>query len=516
MAETLLQLSNIGKRFGGNPVLEDVSLDLRAGEVHVLAGGNGAGKSTLIKVLAGVHGAYEGTVELLGARVRFADPADARRRGISVIHQELSLVGSMSVEENLSLGREPCGALGLLVDRKEVSRGAREVCRELGLGLSDADLARPAESFPLAVRNLIEVAKALAGDARILVMDEPTSALGRAEVDRLLGLVSDLRARGCGILFVSHRMEEIYRIADRITVLRDGRRVGTVAASACPEPELIRMMIGRDLGDEFPESGGPPPDARESPRLVVRNLTVRGRHGLPDPVRGLSVYVRAGEIVGLAGLQGSGISEALGALFGAHGDRLSGTIELDGELFRPQGPSDSILRGLAFLTGDRGGSGIVPTLPVAANVTLASLSEHSARGFLSPESEARAARRWSDDLSIRCASMRQEAGTLSGGNQQKVVLAKWLAARPRILLLEEPTRGIDVGAKHDLYAVLRRLAREGMAILMTSTETDELLGLCDRILVLHRGSVTASLPRAEATAGALLAAAMDAGGEGRN
>ena len=513
--QKLLQLSQIGKSFGAVRVLDGISLDLNAGEVHILAGENGAGKSTLIKILAGIHPDYDGTIELAGRPVRFATPHEANRQGISVIHQEMSLVDSMSVADNVLLGREPARLGGAWLDRAAQSERVLALCRQLGLTFTAADLARPVEQFSLSIKNRIEIAKALAFDARILVMDEPTSALDRAEAEKLFILIEALKRRGCGIIYISHKMEEIYRVADRITVLRDGRWVGTAPVQECPEPKLIQWMIGRGLSEYIPSRIDRPRMEGKRPRIEIQAFRVPN----PDPsradaVRNFSASVHAGEIVGVAGLQGAGGSELFQGLFGAYGGVCSGRVWIDGEPFRPRRPGDSIRRGLAHLTADRKSTGLVLGLSVEQNVSLASLSALSPGGWLRPGLERQAATRQVGTLRIRLASLGQEAGTLSGGNQQKLVLAKWLETRPKVLLLEEPTRGVDIGTKHEIYSLMNQWSEEGLAILLISTDLLELLGLSDRIIVLHRGEITAFLDRGDATPEKILAAAMgsEAGG----
>ena len=507
MSQKFLEFRHVGKCFGANRVLEDVSFDLREGEVHILAGENGAGKSTLIKILAGIHADYEGVIALRGQPVRFASPQEASRAGISVIHQELSLIDSMSVVDNIHLGRETVRH-GLWLDRREQAGRALALCRQLDLGLSAADLGRPVEEFPLSIKNLVEIAKALAFDARILVMDEPTSALNRAEVERLFALVGTLRRRGCGIIYITHKMEEIYRVADRITVLRDGKWIGTAPAAECPESRLIQWMIGRDLASRPPQ--GRATGENSGPGVLeVRGLRVpHPEPGRPPAISDFSVSLGAGEIVGIAGLQGSGGTELLQGLFGAYGAVCGGTVSLGGKPFRPESPARSIRRGLSYMTADRKGSGLIPAMSVEHNITLASLSRTSPGALLRPGRERAVAARQASALNIRLTSLDQAVGTLSGGNQQKVVLAKWLEARPRVLLLEEPTRGVDIGAKSEIYSLMRRWTSEGMAILLISSELPELLLLSDRILALHRGSVTAEFARDAATPEMILAAAM--------
>jgi ABC-type sugar transport system ATPase subunit len=501
-------MAGISKAFSGVPVLRDVAFDLRRGEVHVLAGENGAGKSTLIKIAAGVHTDYEGELSLSGTPVRLGSPQEAAARGISVIHQEMSLVDSMSVVDNIFLGRERTrGATARQwTDRRAELDAAGALCRQLDLEL---DLTRPVEDFSLSIKNRIEIAKALAFDARIFVMDEPTSALSGPEVERLFALVKQLTSRGCGVVYITHRMEEIYRVADRITVLRDGRHVGTAAAAGLPQAELIRLMIGRELSTQFPARVTRP----GAERLRVERLSVprqvSGSTGAPRwLVQDVSLSVRAGEVVGVAGLQGSGNSELLQGLFGAYGRLPHGRLQLDGAPFELASPRRSVRQGLAYLSSDRKGTGLVLSLDVARNITLATLPALSSGGWLRRRREREVAERQVKALRIRATGIGQEVSTLSGGNQQKVALAKWIETSPRVLLLDEPTRGVDVGAKHEIYELVAQWSRDGIAILLITSEMPELLGLADRVVVMHRGRVSGELSRAEATPARILAAAM--------
>lgn len=499
--KVLLRMAGIHKAFSGVPVLEDVAFNLHAGEVHVLAGENGAGKTTLIKILSGAYADYGGEIFLEGRKVRFKSPQDAAARGIAAIHQELALVDAMRVLDNLFLGREKTRH-GVWMDWRSQKVRAREILEPLGIAV---DLEVPLSEYPLAIRQMVEIARALASDARIFIMDEPTSALSDVEVERLFDLIDHLRRRGCGIIYISHRLEEIFRIADRITVLRDGRVVGTDRAADLTPDELIRWMVGREIKQQFPERR-----ARAGPeRLRVDHFSV------PDPageksylVEDVSLRLHAGEIVGLAGLRGSGKSELLNGLFGTYGRNVIGTVTLDGRPFQVLSPRHSIEAGLVLQTNDRKRTGLVAGLSVAWNITLPSLGHFSPRGWLDKREERATARRHIEELGIRAASPEQEVETLSGGNQQKVVLAKWLQTEPRVLLLDEPTLGVDVGAKHEIYQLMNGLTQRGLAILLVTSELPELLAMSDRLLVLHRGRVQVELRREEATQETVLRAAM--------
>ena len=500
-AGPVLRMSSIGKVFDTTRVLEGVNFSLRRGEVHILAGENGAGKSTLIKILAGVHTEYEGEIVLDGAPVRFRSPQHANRHGISVIHQELSLIPSMTVADNIFLGRERSGPAGWMRFADQRAHCA-ELLGQLGLNVSPN---RFAGEYPISAQQTIEIAKALAFDARILVMDEPTSALTEPEVERLFETIAGLKTRGCGIVYITHKMEEIYRIADRITVLRDGRPIGTANAEDLPRQKLVHWMVGREVDEHFPrhtpQHGGP--------LLEVRDFVVPDPGGLPHAVvDGVSFELRAGEILGLGGLQGSGASELMRGLFGAYGKTCRGGAVLCGAPFRPSSPSDSIRRGMALLTNDRKSTGLVLDMPVEQNITLASIPKYSPGYWLRYGWERVAAVRHQEGFGIRAATVAQPVRTLSGGNQQKVVLAKWLETGPRVLLLNEPTRGVDVGAKQEIYTLMNQWTAKGIAILLITSEMPELLALSDRIVVMHRGRVTAEFESGEGTQERVLQAAM--------
>ncbi len=504
---SLLSLRGICQSFSGVTVLEDVSFDLAPGEVHILAGENGAGKSTLIKIIAGIYTEYEGEMRLGACPVAIRSPHHAAELGISVIHQEMSLVDSMSAVDNLFLGRE-IAAGGFWLDKKSQHARAQEFCSKLDLNI---DLSRPVEEYPLSVKNRLEIAKALAIRAKIIIMDEPTSALSGPEVEKLFKIIAELKQSGCGIIYISHRMDEIYSIADRITVLRDGRCVGTARAQDLAEDELVKWMIGRELKAQFPEralAGVAPRD-----RITVQDFSVlkpdADSHGEKRwLVKNAGFSVKPGEILGFAGLQGSGNSDLFSGLFGVYGQRAQGKVTLDGAQFRVKSPKSSIVQGMAYLTNDRKGNGLVLGMDIVQNISLASLPAVSPAGWFRHAMEGEVARRHMSALRIKASGDRQEVATLSGGNQQKVALAKWLETGPRVMLLDEPTRGVDVGAKHEIYKHMNEWTARGIAILLITSEMPELLGLADRIIVMHRGEMTAEFPRETATQEKILRAAM--------
>jgi len=496
----LLQMLQIRKAFSGVEVLRGVDFALRRGEVHALVGENGAGKSTLIKVLAGIHRDHAGRILLDGRPVRFTGPRDAEAHGIAVIHQELALVPHLSVAENIFLAREPT-RLGWL-DRRAMRRQAADVLRD-NLGV-EVNPARQIADLPIAAQQLVEIAKALSRRAEILVMDEPTSALSDAETQRLFSVIRQLRARGVGIVYISHKMDEIYAIADRITVLRDGEYVGTAAAADLPPERLVQWMVGRKIEQLFPKHAAlPGPE-----RLRVAHLWLRDPAGDRWIVQDASLHVRAGEIVGLAGLLGAGASELLGAIFGRYGTPPHGLILVDGRPLAKPAPRAALAAGLALLTNDRKTSGLVLPMSVLQNLSLATLDRCCRVGVLSGARERARCRPYAGRLRLRVRSLGAEVASLSGGNQQKVVLARCLLTEPKVLLLDEPTRGIDVGAKADVYTLLNELTAAGLGILLITSELPELLALADRILVLHRGRIVVELPRHAATQERILHAAM--------
>lgn len=501
-APLLLRMRGISKSFSGVEVLSDVGFELRAGEVHALAGENGAGKSTLMKILAGVYDDYSGSIELKGRPLLFRSPHEATEHGIAIIHQEMSLIGPMSVLENIFLGRER-GGIWLNVEAQR-SR-AEALCHEVGL---DIDTSRPAEEYPISIQQMVEIAKALSVNAEIIVMDEPTSSLSDPEVDRLFSITALLKARGVGIVYITHKMEELYRVADRITVLRDGRYVGTSAAADLSRSELIRWMVGREISQQFPQrTASPGPTRLAGEHLCVRDPRHEGRLAVED----LSFEAGRGEILGIAGLQGSGNSELLNGLFGAYGRLAGGSVSIDGRQCTVVSPGNAVHQGFALLTNDRKRSGLVMEMGISQNMTLAALGSFSPYGWLSPAKEKRAAERHAATLRLKTGSIERDVSTLSGGNQQKVVLAKWLETHPKVFLLDEPTRGVDVAVKHEIYQLMNQWTGEGCTILLVTSDMLELLAMSDRIIVLCRGKEMARFNRVDATQEKIMHAAM--GGE---
>jgi ABC-type sugar transport system ATPase subunit len=488
-----LEMRNITKSFPGVRALDGVSLDLQKGEIHALVGENGAGKSTLMKVLGGVYPypQYGGEIFIEGSVQQFSGVRDAEKTGIAVIYQELSLVREMSVGENIFLGREP-RKLGV-IRWEELYRRARELLDDLHLAI---DVHTPIRNLGIGQQQLVEIAKALSQNARILVLDEPTAALTDSEAATLFGILNKLRARGVGMIYISHKLDEVFRISDRITVLRDGKTVGTNAAADWTEPQIIARMVGREVGDIFPVMDHVRGDVVFSAENVsVEDPLVAGKK-LVDNV---SFSVRRGEVLGIAGLMGAGRSDLLMAIFGAHAGRVSGDLKVDGRQIQISNPADAIKHGIGFVTEDRKRFGLVLDQTILNNMTLAGLRRISGRFITSIDAESAAGERAMADLRVKANSVFTIAGTLSGGNQQKVVLAKWLLTNPRVLFLDEPTRGIDVGAKQEIYAQVNKLAKSGLAIVLVSSELPEVLGMSDRILVLYEGRVTGEFTRAAAT-----------------
>ncbi len=473
----LLEMRGIVKSFPGVQALRGVDLSLRPGEVLALLGENGAGKSTLMKVLGGAHRADEGTLSIDGRVTPFDSPQDSRNAGVAVIYQEFNLVPGLTAVENIFLGQEVTRA-GFVARKQERERAAA-LFKRLGV---DIDLDVPCRRLTTAQQQLVEIAKALAFDARIIVMDEPSAALTSHEVERLFEIIRDLKRHGIGIIYISHRLDEVFTVADRVTVLRDGRNVGERPVAQITRNQMIELMVGRELKDEFP--------ARTvtlgAPRLEVSGLR-RGR-----AVRDVSFAVRRGEILALTGLVGAGRTETARLIFGAD-PREAGEIRLDGNVLALRSPQDAIAAGIGLLTEDRKLQGLVLGHSVRENFGLPNLTWLSRRGFVQLGQERTHFARYVDQLRIKVPNQEQRAGNLSGGNQQKVVLAKWLARNCDVLIFDEPTRGIDVGAKYEIYLLLNELAAAGKAIVMISSELPEVLGMADRILVMHEGRVTGEI-----------------------
>jgi ABC-type sugar transport system ATPase subunit len=498
-----LALHHGRKHFGATRALADASLALLPGEIHVLAGENGAGKSTLIKVISGVEALDGGVLEIAGAPRRFASPADAQRAGIAVIHQETSLVATLSVLDNIWLGHERT-RFGGRVDRAQERDRAAALCARVGV---EVDLDAPVGELAIGVRQLVEIAKALALDARILLLDEPTSALDDQSSERLFACLGALRGEGRAIAYITHRMAEIYRLADRITVLRDGVSVLAVRPDELPPPALVRAMIGRELADHYPARA----PTLGAPRLVVEGLSAQPPHARrPPDFASLSFDVRAGEILGVAGLPGSGREALFRSLFAGAPPIAGGTIAIDGRPFSPSDPSQSVDRGLVFVPQDRQRDGLHLDLTCAQNAGLAELRKGPLLRPFSPARSDAAATRWLEAAALPPPMWSTLVRTLSGGNQQKVLFAKALAAGARVLLCEEPTRGVDVGARYELYRLLFELTAQGLAVLLSTSDLDELLALSDRVLVLSRGRREALLSRGEATAERVTRAALGA------
>ncbi|MGP4114135.1 sugar ABC transporter ATP-binding protein [Streptomyces sp. 4N509B] len=493
----LLRLAAVSKSFGAVAAVADVSFALHGGEAHALVGENGAGKSTLVKLLAGVHQPDTGGLEIDGRPLRLAGPADARAAGIAVIYQEPTLFPDLSVAENIFMGRQPTRGLRR-IDRAALHEAAAGLFTRLGVAL---DPRRPARGLSIADQQLVEIAKALSVEARVLVMDEPTAALSGHEVTRLFAVVRALRAQGAAILFVSHRFDEVFDLCQRITVLRDGRWVSTDPAAALDVDTLVRRMVGREVDTLYARPEQPPGgSARAEPVLEVEGL---GRAGDFEDV-GFTVH--AGEIVALAGLVGAGRSEVVRSLFGV--DRYdTGVVRVAGRRLRPGSPAAAMAAGLALVPEDRRQQGLVMEMSVERNATLTRLRSLTRLGLLSGRRERGTARAWAERLQVRYGRLGDAVATLSGGNQQKVVLAKWLATSPRVLVVDEPTRGIDVGTKAEVHRIMTRLAGEGMAVLMVSSDLPEVLGMADRVLVMHEGRLTAELPRGQATEESVMFAA---------
>jgi ribose transport system ATP-binding protein len=489
----VLEAEGVSKSFAGVEALRGVDFDLMSGEVHALVGENGAGKSTLMKILAGVHVEYEGAIQLVGSPVRFSGVQDAERAGVAIIHQELNLVPELTAADNIFLGREPLIA-GTIVDRRRIAKAAGALLLRLGIAI---DPQSRVADLRVGEQQLVEIAKALSLDARILMMDEPTSALSEHECETLFKVVRQLAGAGVAIIFTSHRIGEVVALADRVTVLRDGRRVLTAPIQGLTLNAIISAMVGRNIVPTHRETV----ETKGQPVLSVRNLTLDtvSPRGWRRVLNGVSFDLRRGEILGIGGLLGSGRTEILESIFGAARGWRGGEILIDGEPAAINSPTDACRFGIALVTEDRKARGLHLDSTVRDNLALASVGALSRFGIRGFAGENALAADMVERLSVRCKDVDQIASTLSGGNQQKVVIGKWLATEPRVLLLDEPTRGIDVGAKHEIYQLVFALASRGLGIVVVSSEMPELLLLSDRVLVMCEGLQTGVLSRDEAT-----------------
>ena len=501
MNPVILRAENITKKFPGVTALHQVSFDLRRGEIHALCGENGAGKSTLIKLLSGVHGdgSYEGSLYVNDSRARFRSTADAQAADISVIHQELALVEEMTVAENVFLGAEPVRSG--FIDWLKVYGEARLLLEQFDVQI---DPAAKISKLGVGQRQLVEIVKALSKKSKILILDEPTAALTDHEVRILISILKRLREHGIACIYISHKLDEVIELADRITVLRDGATVATLDARLTNKKEIMRHMVGREIQDLFP--------ARSSKRgpvvFQVRDLTVANPHTGQTALEAISFSLNSGEVLGIGGLMGAGRTELLMHLFGAWGERMSGTLQLEGCELIARKPVEMIGRGVVLVSEDRRRYGLVLSQNLGFNLSLSSLRTFTSNGLIDSHHEFKRNHELFVSLGVKAPGLAATANTLSGGNQQKIVLGKALMTEPLVIMLDEPTRGIDVGAKLEIYELINCLTEAGKAVLLVSSELPELIGMSDRILVLHEGRISGEFTRAEATPEKLLAAAM--------
>ncbi|MCY7345285.1 MAG: xylose ABC transporter ATP-binding protein [Pyrinomonadaceae bacterium] len=497
----LLEMRNIVKEFPGVRALDGVSFDLQAGEFHSLVGENGAGKSTLMKVLSGVYpfGTYSGDILVDDSVRKFNTIREAERAGIAIIFQELSLVKELTVGENIFLGREP-SRFGV-IDSTLLYKKAGQLLKDLNLPINPRTKVG---NLGIGQQQLVEIAKALSQDAKILVLDEPTAALTESEVETLFGILKDLKSRGVGMIYISHKLGEVFEMSDRITVLRDGKTVGTNDAKDLNVAKVIALMVGREVGDIFPTTSHEFGETvLEVKNLSVYDLDIAGKKLVSD----VSFAVKKGEVLGIAGLMGAGRSELLMGVFAAWNGKVSGDVFVEGVKVKIDSPAEAIKNGIGFVTEDRKRFGLLLEQTIQDNSTLAGLKRISGAFLINRSRETIATKKVMKSLHVKANSPMTVAGTLSGGNQQKVVLGKWLLTNPKVLFLDEPTRGIDVGAKQEIYAEINKLAKEGLAIVMVSSELPEVLGLSDRVLVLHEGKLSGEFTKTEATPEKVMVAA---------
>ena len=500
----VLRARGISKAFGGIKALDDVSLEICAGKVNAIVGENGAGKSTLMKILSGVYAEYSGQIILDGQAVTFANPAEAQDHGIAIIHQELNLIPYLSVAENVFLGREFVNRVGI-IDYRAMHKETTRILKRLDL---DINPRVAVSTLRVGRQQVVEIAHALSLDARIVIMDEPTSAISDHEIEILFGLIRYLTAQGVAVVYITHKLDELFQIADAVTVLRDGSVVGSAPIDEVTQDDIVRMMVGRDMKDFFVKADVATPDVV----FAVKDMCLGDPRASRLTVNNVSFEVKAGEVLGLFGLMGAGRTELLETIFGLHPGRSSGDVLLDGLQIEINSPIDAINRGIGFVTEDRKTEGLILEMSVAANISLTSLERTERLGFLSSRLEDALARDHVKRLGIKTPTVKQIVENLSGGNQQKVVIAKWLATDPRVLLLDEPTRGIDVNAKNEIYKLISDLAGTGMAIVMISSELPEIMAIADRIVVLSEGRQTAEFTSSQATEESIMKAAIPQGG----
>ena len=485
----IIEVKGIHKQFPGVYALKGVNFDLYSGEVHALMGENGAGKSTLIKIIAGAYDYQQGEYRIDGNKVDIQNPLDAINKGISVIYQELNLVASVSVAENIYFGRLPTTKMGRVLWKK-LYQNSEKVLEQVGLNISPKTKV---QYLSVAQQQLVEIAKALSVNSKVIIMDEPTSAISPNEIENLFKLILKLKENGVGIIYISHKLEEIFKIADRITVFRDGEHIGTEKTSNLDEDGLISMMVGRKMSDMFPKT-----------KAVIGDKILETKSLTTHKVNDISFYVKKGEILGFSGLMGSGRTELAHAIFGAD-ERISGEVWIDGKKLPTNSPVLSQKMGIGLVPENRKDDGILPNLSVKKNITIVSLAQLTKRGRIDSKEEKSQVLGMIKNLSIKTPTMDQLVAKLSGGNQQKVIVARWLMKKNlKVLIIDEPTRGIDVGAKAEIYTILDQLACSGMAIIMMSSEMQEILGICDRIYVMKSGSIVGEYSREEATQEKLL------------
>jgi len=481
----MIEMTGIDKAFSGNVVLKDVQFSLSDGEIHALMGENGAGKSTLMKILTGIYERDAGVIKVDGQEVHFKSPKEAEAMGIAVIHQELNILPDLTVAENLFLGNEQTIGKSGILKTKEMNKEASHILSQLGLHI---DVKTPAGQLSVGKQQIIEIAKAIETHAKVIIMDEPTAALTDREIETLFKTIRKLQSQGVSFVYISHRMEEIFAICDRITILRDGQYVGVRVIKETTFDEIVKMMVGRELGDRFPERKAKIGDVK----LEVKGLTRNGY------CQDINFQIRKGEVLGIAGLMGAGRTEVVQALFG-YRKMNKGEIFIDGQKVKISNPLQAKKHGIGYVTEDRKSEGLVVDFSIKDNIMLTNLDKASRLGIIDRKKETNFVDKLIKKLGVRTSGAAQTAKSLSGGNQQKVVIAKWLGDEPKILILDEPTRGVDIGAKKEIYQIINDLAEQGVAILMISSELPEVIGMADRVLVMHEGKITGEVTKEEMT-----------------